>query len=270
MQIPLLPEQLSISLALICFLVIWITALISPAQRALTAITMALLLLAVVALLVGLAMRWERLGQGPFMTLFEVLHSNLFSLALVYALLFWRVAKIRAAVHFGMGFFVLLATWALASNTQAVILPPTFDHPWLWVHVISGKFFLAFCMTATSLALLLLWRRVFRSFDDRVTASSHDPLVWRLLAVAFVCHSFMLIAGAVWAHDAWGSYWSWDPLETWSLLTWLSLAVVLHTRITFDLPLWLGWSLAVAVFVLAFLTFFGVPFISHAPHKGVM
>ncbi len=270
MQIMQQPEQLSIILALFCFLVIGFTALSYPARKFSAIIIMGLLMLATTALAVGLALRWGRLGQGPFMTLYEVLHSNLFSLALVYGLLFWRVEKIRVAVPVGMVFFVILTTWALVSSTEAVVLPPTFDHPWLWAHVISGKLFLAFCMTAATLALLLLWRCEFRSFEGSVKVASHDPVVWRLLAAAFVCHSFMLIAGAVWAHDAWGSYWNWDPLETWSLLTWLSLVAVLHIRVTFELPVWLGWSLAVGVFVLAFLTFFGVPFVSHAPHKGVM
>jgi ABC-type transport system involved in cytochrome c biogenesis permease subunit len=90
------------------------------------------------------------------------------------------------------------------------------------------------------------------------------------LSAAFVFDSFMLLAGAVWAHDAWGRYWSWDPLETWSLLTWLGLAILLHLRLTVRLPLAVGWSMAFAVLVIAFLTFFGVPFVSMAPHKGVM
>jgi ABC-type transport system involved in cytochrome c biogenesis permease subunit len=80
----------------------------------------------------------------------------------------------------------------------------------------------------------------------------------------------MLIVGAVWAQDAWGRYWAWDPLETWAFATWLALALVLHARATFrPAPRWHG-AMLIAVFVLAFLTFFGVPFISTAPHKGAV
>lgn len=270
MNIPLLPEQLSIILALACFLLIGIFVLLGSAHGTSVAWTQILLVLAVTILLAGLVIRWGRLGQGPFMTLFEVLHSNLFSLALVYLVLHWRLERIRPAAPIAMGIFALLSVWALTSSIDSVVLPPTFDHPWLWAHVISGKIFLAFCMTATTLATLLLGQKVLRKVDCSVTPMTHDPVVWRLLAVAFVFQSFMLIAGAVWAHDAWGRYWSWDPLETWSLLTWLSLAIVLHIRITFRVPAALAWLLVIGVFILAFLTFFGVPFISHAPHKGVM
>jgi len=267
----MLPEQLGAAIALACFLALGILSLFAPGHRPALLLAMSLLLAAVVALLAGLAMRWDRVGQGPFMTLFEVLLSNLFSLSLVYMLLYWRIEKVRPAAPVAMGLFLVLAAWALTTRTDPVVLPPTFDHPWLWVHVITGKVFLAFCMTATSLAVLLLLQgNSRRQAPAAVTAETHDSVVWGLMAVAFVFHSFMLIAGAVWAHDAWGRYWNWDPLETWSLLTWLTLAILLHVRLTFRIPAAIGWVLVITVFILAFLTFFGVPFISQAPHKGVM
>jgi ABC-type transport system involved in cytochrome c biogenesis permease subunit len=89
------------------------------------------------------------------------------------------------------------------------------------------------------------------------------------MAFAFVFHSLMLIAGAVWAQDAWGRYWAWDPLETWAFMTWLALGASLHLRLTYRIPPWIGWLLILGVFILAFLTFFGVPFVSLAPHKGL-
>ena len=87
---------------------------------------------------------------------------------------------------------------------------------------------------------------------------------------AFVFETLMLIVGAVWAQDAWGRYWGWDPLESWAFVTWLALAATLHARLAFRLSprahaLWLG-----GVFVIAFLTFFGVPFLSETPHKGAI
>jgi len=152
-------------------------------------------------------------------------------------------------------------------------LPATYENYWLWVHVAVGKVFLGMCLVATGLAGVLLLRRIgalaglFAGLpDSRVL----DALAWRFVAVAFVFESLMLIAGAVWAQDAWGRYWDWDPLETWSFVTWLVLAIVLHARLTYNLPLWLGWSAILVVFALAFLTFFGVPFVSVSPHKGAV
>jgi ABC-type transport system involved in cytochrome c biogenesis permease subunit len=88
--------------------------------------------------------------------------------------------------------------------------------------------------------------------------------------VAFVFHSGMLIAGAVWAQDAWGRYWAWDPLETWAFGTWLAMVFALHARVSLNLAITPQRLLLVGVFLLAFLTFFGIPFISIAPHKGAV
>ena len=80
----------------------------------------------------------------------------------------------------------------------------------------------------------------------------------------------MLIAGAVWAQDAWGRYWDWDPLETWAFATWLCMAGGLHLRAAFGLRPRLGSAILLFSFVMAFLTFFGVPFVSLNPHQGAV
>jgi ABC-type transport system involved in cytochrome c biogenesis permease subunit len=90
------------------------------------------------------------------------------------------------------------------------------------------------------------------------------------MMLGFIFETLMLIAGAIWAQDAWGRYWAWDPLEAWSLMTWLTLAVFLHLRVTVSLKPHHSAALIAAVFMLAFLTFFGVPFVSTAPHKGAV
>jgi len=79
----------------------------------------------------------------------------------------------------------------------------------------------------------------------------------------------MLMFGAIWAQDAWGRYWAWDPLETWAFLTWMSVIFVLHWRLNYSRQA-IYAALVVGCFTLAFLTFFGVPLLSTAPHKGMI
>jgi ABC-type transport system involved in cytochrome c biogenesis permease subunit len=220
-----------------------------------------------VLLTVAVAGRWLRESQGPFLTLYDVLLSNLFSLTLVYLVAAWLVPALRTASAIVVGFLGLLGIWSLGVSAEAVPLPATFDNPWLWLHVTAGKLFLGLCLPAAATALWLLARR-------RAAVSVRgemDAAVWLSLSLAFVCHSFMLIAGAIWAHSAWGRYWAWDSLETWTFVTWLCIALLLHARVTFRrMPVSYGWSAVVAIFGLAILTFLGVPFLSIAPHKGVM
>jgi ABC-type transport system involved in cytochrome c biogenesis permease subunit len=225
-------------------------------------------MLGVVVLLLGalIAGRWARESQGPFLTLYDVLVSNLFSLALVFLIAANVLPALRASAAIVTVFLVVLGARVLGVDATATPLPATFDNPWLWLHVGAGKLFLGLCLPAAAIAILFL----VNSRDPAVVAE-RDNVLWLTLSLAFVCHSLMLIAGAIWAHSAWGRYWAWDSLETWTFVTWLSIALLLHARVTFRrMPATVGWSAVVGIFALAILTFLGVPFVSVAPHKGVM
>lgn len=233
-----------------------------------------LLGLATVTYFAAIVVRWLRESQGPFLTLYDVILSNLFSLCLILAIVVLLMPVVRISNVVALPVLTVLGLWLQLTPAEATPLPPAFDNYWLWLHVISGKLFLGLSLVAASSAATLLlsrWPVVGSLLGRSIQSEQMDRSVWLILSLAFICHSFMLIAGAVWAHSAWGRYWAWDSLETWTLVTWLVLGASLHARVTFTrMPLWAGWWMAVGIFVLAFLTFFGIPFISLAPHKGVM
>jgi ABC-type transport system involved in cytochrome c biogenesis permease subunit len=229
--------------------------------------------LAMATLTIGLAMRWARLGHGPFLGMFEILGSSLLSLALVWRLVAARVALVRESAPVVLTLLGIMSAWLLATEPRDTILPATYEMPVLWFHVLLGKIFLGCALVATGLAGVLLARRTRRGqrwFRRMPNDAALDYLAWRFMLAALVFESLMLIAGAVWAQDAWGRYWAWDPLETWAFITWLALAAAIHARITWRVTPRTGALLIAAVFVLAFLTFFGVPFVSTAPHKGAV
>lgn len=227
----------------------------------------------VALLTMALATRWLRIGHGPFVNLFELLMSQLFSLGLIYSLLYWRYPVIRSTAVVALPLMWILGVWVLLLEPVATPYPPTYFNKWLWVHVGMGKIFLSFCLAATGVAGAMLLRgtrmfgALFRHMPDNAQL---DQLAWRFMLIAFIFHSFMLVAGAVWAQDAWGRYWSWDALETSSFLTWLALGAAIHARLTYRLPMRAGAIFIVVVFILAFLTYFGTPFYSEAAHKGVI
>ncbi|GAB4348717.1 MAG: cytochrome c biogenesis protein CcsA [Gammaproteobacteria bacterium] len=228
-----------------------------------------LLLVAALAFGAVLTERWLRTGFGPFATLFDILLSNLFSLCLIYGLLARRFRRVRCGSPFALLVLVVMGAWLTVVPHTSSALPTAFDSYWLWAHLVTGKLFLGIALAVASLALVLLLE-TRRTGAASAGLQEDDLLLWRLFGVAFVLHGLMLIAGAVWAQDAWGRYWGWDPLETWSLLTWLLMGVALHMRVTFrGRPQW-GWGMTVAVFLVAFLTLFGVPFLSEAPHRGLI
>ena len=210
----------------------------------------------------SLALRWMRTGHGPFINLYEILSSNLWSLMLAYLLFLVAARNHRPAGRYIVPVPALLMLWMLIIEPRDSYLPATYDTYWLYFHVVTGKFFLGLLMLATGVALLEAARGNLASLAGK-------SLSYRLLAFAFCFESLMLLFGAIWAQDAWGRYWAWDPLETWAFLTWMSVIFVLHWRLNYSHSR-IYALLVVACFTLAFLTFFGVPFISTAPHKGMI
>ncbi len=270
----LLPESAFLLLGVAAYalaaLAAWAGALLRRRVDALVALATCL---AVSACLTAIALRWQQTGDGPFLTLYEILLSNLFSLGFIYAVVHFAVPRARPASLLVLPVLVLLGLWTLDSDPAPLELPATYDTALLWIHVGVGKVFLGLNMVAVGLAGLVFLHH-FKGTSVIASAVANDDalddLAWRFMAVAFVFHSLMLIAGAVWAQDAWGRFWAWDSLETWAFITWLVMALSLHARVTWRIPRWAGSLMILSVFVLAFLTFFGVPFTSVGPHKGIL
>jgi ABC-type transport system involved in cytochrome c biogenesis permease subunit len=228
---------------------------------------------ALVLHMLSLATRWQALGHGPFTTMHEILSSNLWSLALVFLLSWWVVREVRGALMVAMPVFLTLAVWLLMADARPGHLPPTYATPLLYLHALVGKLFLGLLLVAVALGAVPLMRKTawgMRRCVDLPDDLRFDDLAHRFAAYAFVFDTLMLIVGAAWAQDAWGRYWAWDPLESWAFLTWLALAAALHARCALRPASAQFGAWLFGVFVLAFLTFFGVPFISTAPHKGAI
>jgi len=105
------------------------------------------------------------------------------------------------------------------------------------------------------------------SINTRLTLlESIDNLSYRTISFGFPLLTIGIIAGAVWANEAWGSYWSWDPKETWALITWLVFASYLHARIT---KAWQGEKPALIAslgFIVVWICYLGVNFLGKGLH----
>lgn len=232
-----------------------------------------LLVGAVALLTISLAERWIRIGHGPFVDLFELLISQMFSLGLVYTVAYWRIPLLRPTAIIVLPVLLFMGAWVLTVDPAASAFPPTYYHDWKWAHVIFGKFFLAFCLIGTGLAGIILLRDapiISRLLRHMPADAVLDTVAWRFMLLALVFESLMLIAGAVWAQDAWGRYWAWDALETSSFINWLLLGIAIHVRFTYRVSIRAGAAAIIGIFVFAFFTYFGAPFYSEAAHKGVI
>lgn len=126
-------------------------------------------------------------------------------------------------------------------------LVPALHSYWLWIHVSTAIFCGATFYLAGVATILYLFRdsyenklaaggkpgRFATSVLERLpAAASLDKFSYRVNAAVFPLWTFTIIAGAIWAGDAWGRYWGWDPKEVWSFITWVAYACYLHARAT--------------------------------------
>lgn len=221
----------------------------------------------------AIALRWQRLDHGPFLTMFEILLSNVWSMLVIYALAYWRVSALRPSAAVVMPIMFVMMGWLLMTNPGEGHMPPTYHTVWLYIHIGFGKVFLGALLVAVGISGIILLRGS-RTASERFARMPDDArlneLSFRFLAISLIFETLMLIAGAIWAQDAWGRYWAWDPLETWAFLTWLSLVLTMHARLAYKVPPRAAAMMVITVFVFAFLTFFGVPFISPVAHQGAV
>jgi cytochrome c-type biogenesis protein CcsB len=162
------------------------------------------------------------------------------------------VGAFTAPVAMGITAFAALALPEGMQMSEPLV--PALKSNWLMMHVSVMLLSYAALMTGSILAIafLIVTRREvvalqgnslganLSSFSDGNSFSLRrlnlgetlDNLSYRAIGLGFPLLTIGIIAGGVWANEAWGSYWSWDPKETWSLITWLVFAAYLHTRIT--------------------------------------
>ncbi|MBI5507283.1 MAG: cytochrome c biogenesis protein CcsA [Deltaproteobacteria bacterium] len=213
-------------------------------------------LLAALAALVphglALALRWAEVGHGPFSTRYEVLSANAFLLVVVYVV----AVRIAPALR-GLGALVLPAAFLLLglsvdSFALKSEVPIIFKSYWLYLHIGFAKLFGATTILAAACAAGYLAKARERRFAASLPSPARlDLYAHQLLLLAFLCLGVMIAAGSLWAHQSWGRYWAWDPIETSSLATWIVFGLILHLRVLHG---WTGARMAYLTFVALALT----------------
>jgi cytochrome c-type biogenesis protein CcsB len=171
---------------------------------------------------------------------FSITGALAFSGAYLYALLKYKLRWLGLPVSIAV--LLTLGTAITVLYRPSAPLVPALKSTWLAIHVSAaivsgGVFLLANCVAATYLILDRMEAKGPRSSWAAKLPSLEtlDQLAYRLVAFVFPLWTFAVIAGAIWAENAWGRYWSWDPKETWAFITWVAYAAYLHARVT------IGW-----------------------------
>jgi cytochrome c-type biogenesis protein CcsB len=219
----------------------------------------------------ALIVRYIQVGHGPYMMKYEVLSSNAWIAIALLLLFMWRRPGWAAVALVALPASILMVGFGLFTDPEARELPPTLRSMWLVFHVLFNKLAVgAFILSLGSAVALLLKLRgdSGRLLDRLPDAAALEAYTLRFVGFGFVFWTTTIGAGAVWANQSWGRYWGWDPIETWSLVTWLAYAILLHTRLFFR-PGPRATALAtVACFVLSVLTVLIFPFVFPSMHSA--
>jgi len=223
-----------------------------------------LLLVGVILHAAGFALRYAVAGYTPITNLFESL--SFFALAIAATFLVIEVRyNLRALGSFVAPLAFTFSVFAAFLPGEVAGLAPALNSYWLPIHVLllfvgDAVFAIAF---GAGIMYLLQEKQVKRKkmgalFKRLPSLDVLDDVNYRCLTIGFPLLTMGIITGSIWAEYAWGSYWSWDPKETWSLITWLLYAALLHGRLT------VGWRgrkaaiLAIVGFGAVLFTFLGV------------
>ncbi|MCP4536065.1 MAG: cytochrome c biogenesis protein CcsA [Chloroflexi bacterium] len=207
-------------------------------------------------LTIELIKRGLEAGHWPLTNRYEFALCFVWAIVGVYLLLeaSWRE---RRGGAFVLAVALVVAIYAInrpADEQTISPLLPALRSVWLQVHVLTAAVGYGAIGVGAGLGLMRWLRQV--SFEKEL-----ERAMERAIALSFPWLTLSILTGAIWAQKAWGRYWGWDPKETWALITWLWVLLILHVR---PLRRWRGRRLA-ALIVLGFgivlFTFVGVPWL---------
>jgi len=239
-------------------------------------------LLGTVALVAGflahtaaLLLRWKAAyavgyNHPPLTNFYESLIFFSWAIILIYILMEWRTRTRILGLFIVPVAFLALAFASLSPdmNTRIQPLIPALQSNWLTSHVLTCFMGYAAFTTAFGAGILFMIGDFGKGgagtsgILPRIPAPEMlEELIYKSVLLGFILLTLGIFTGSVWAHYAWGSYWSWDPKETWSLITWLIYAILLHGRYVQG---WRGRRLATTAlvgFAAVLFTYLGVNYL---------
>lgn len=194
----------------------------------------------------AIILRWKEsydmgIGHAPLSNLYESVVFFSWTIIMIYAVLEFKY-KCRAVGAFVVPFALLGMAWAqLKLHSGIEPLVPALQSNWLLYHVITCFLGYAAFAVACGISIMYLIKHGTESGGSAPSGGIIsmfpairvlDDLNYRAIMIGFPLLTLGIVTGAAWANYAWGTYWSWDPKETWSLIVWFVYAAFLHARIT--------------------------------------
>ena len=199
--------------------------------------------------------------QAPMSNFYESLVFFAWSLPFLALVTFRRYMKDYLGMVMAVAACLLLAYASLGADSSIRPLMPALKSNWLLIHLLSC--FLGYSAFTLGFGVVILYLvHSHKSHLSLPPLQQLDRLLYQATIIGFLLLTLGILTGAVWAETAWGKYWSWDPKEDASLLTWFIYAAMLHARLV------KGWQgrriawLAIAGFIAVLFTYFGINYVT--------
>jgi len=218
-----------------------------------------------------IGLRWSATGITPFISISESLILGVFMTILLFLIFQFSTKKVRPLGVLVMPVSFVLMGWAgTLMKEVAATIAPALQSGWIWVHIVGASAGFAAVLIAAGLGLLYLLKEKNSGgiYEKLPELSAIDNLGYRFVAGGFIMFGLMMISGCFWANQVKGNYWNWDPVEVWSLVTWLIYGIYLHLRVTFG---WRGKRLAwyaLIALIAMIVSYWGIPFSVETFHTG--
>lgn len=258
---PMIPFMASITLGMILFVIAGIRMSRGRKTPGFVRITLLLLSVALLAYLtLVLGLRWYISGHAPFAGSYSVMMLMAW-LVCIAMIAFHKSIPIILPMGFILAGFTMLVASLASSNPQVTHLMPVLQSPLLSIHVLC-------MMVSYTLFGLVALTGIMGLFMPLQSSSMLRDISLVILYPAVFILTAGIFLGAVWANVSWGSYWSWDPKETWALITMLVYAAMLHssTMSRFSRPRFFH-AYAIIAFLTVLITYFGVNLILGGMHS---
>lgn len=244
----------------------------------------------------ALVLRWAAAGRPPVVGPFENTIVGAWAIILGFLILSRRYPRMKITAAVAVPFVLLTLGYSATISSAIPAYLPAYKSNWLITHVVFAWItYATYSLTAAIAAAELLktraTRHVFVADADEGAAEGAtagragaeqafkagfwgrvppipalQDMAFRLVVLGFLTNAVMIVTGAIWAYKLWGSYWAWDAVETWSLVTWLAYGLYLHLKLTLK---WSGprlaWIAVVALVGIA-MVFWGVQLVPSTYH----
>ncbi len=218
-----------------------------------------------IAQTVVFAQRWLMTGYFPANTDLENAVTGGWCAIAITIYLFFRNRSMSGVALFTVPAALLLLGYGVMREPNPMPLTASFKSSWLFIHVAFAQLAFGAYAIASGFGLIYILK------DNNVSKGGGnefynrfpvleviDEYMFKFVVYGFIADCIMIVAGAIWAKDLWGSYWAWDPVEVWSLISWMLYGLAIHLRVTLG---WKGRKLAwlmLSLLITVIITYWGI------------